>query len=203
MERRHEEQHAEQAVDDGRDALQRLGGGTHDSYETTAARRVFHQVDGRSHAHRHRHEQREGRHQQRVHQRRHERDVRGVVLPLEQAGREVRHAVHQDVAHQEQQHRRGQQRAQIHQRSQQHGKHAACGAMTLFRRFEHRIDPIARVGGGRRGGVDRFVGDRQLGTHYLVSPRFLITLNNIVMSRMNTNSTTPVATSAPRCRSAA
>ena len=60
------EQHTEQAVDDGRDALQRLGGDAHDLDELAAAAGVLHQPDGRKDAQRRRDRQREGGHQHRV-----------------------------------------------------------------------------------------------------------------------------------------
>ena len=61
-----EEQHAEQAVHDGRDALQGLGGQADQTHQLAAAVGVLHQPDGGKDAQRRSNDQREGGHQQRI-----------------------------------------------------------------------------------------------------------------------------------------
>ena len=62
-------------------------------------------------------------------------EVWGCLL-YTSAGREVRHAVDQDVSHNEQEHRSREQRAQVHERSQQRRHDATRFALARFRNGE-------------------------------------------------------------------
>ena len=96
----------------------------------------------------------------------------------------MRNAAHEDVADQKDQRGKGRQRAQQHERAKRRGDHAP------------------------QSGAHRLAGARQAGAHRLnrvFHASFLLrsALHDRLISRMNTNSTTPVAISASRCRSAA
>ena len=126
-----EEQHAEQAVDDGWDALQGLGGDAgatrrtsllpRRAYSTsqmaakmpsgvamTSAKAVI---------------------STRIDEGGHQRNVLAVIFPGEEGGFEVGDAVDQDVSDEEQQHSGGQGSSQPHQAAQQGGLHAGGGAV--------------------------------------------------------------------------
>ena len=124
-----EEQHAEQAVHDGRDALQGLGGQADQTHQLAAAVGVLHQPDGGKDAQRRSNDQREGGHQQRIDEGGHQRNILAVIFPGEEGGFEVGDAVDQDVSDEEQQHSGGQGSSQPHQAAQQGGLHACGGAV--------------------------------------------------------------------------
>ena len=211
---RHEEQHAEQAVDDGGNALQRLGGHAHQAHKAAAAAGVLHQVDSRTNAHGHRQRQSQQRHDDRRGERRQKRHVLGGVFPLEQIGSKRGHASHQDVAHHEQQHGGGYRCGEVGEPAQQHRHRAAptgragdAGLQGIFlgEASGHQIDGT-QGSQGRRAGDHRGPRATQAQVEAIAhraSPLFRITLSSIVISRMNTNRTTPVAMRASRCRSAA
>ena len=112
---------------------------------------------------------------------RHHRDVLRGIIPLEQRRLEMRDARHQDIADQEQQHRKGQHSRAVHQ-TLEHSRRR--GAVHLF-----GLCLCAHC---------RFRSRNSFSCH--ASFLLLRTENARLMSRMNTNSTTPVAISASRCR---
>ena len=113
-----EEQHAEQAVHDGRDALQGLGGQADQTHQLAAAVGVLHQPDGRKDAQRRGNQQCKPGHKHRVDERRCQGHVVGVILPREQLGLQVGDAHNQNVADEENQHGGGQQGRQTHKPAQ-------------------------------------------------------------------------------------
>ena len=125
-----EEQHTEQAIDDGRDALQRLGGDAHDLDQLAAAAGVLDQPDGGKDAQRRGDKQREGGHQHGIDERGRQRDILGVILPCEKLGLEVGDAHDEDVADQEHQHGSRQEGGDPHQPPQR-GSLCAGGAAVL------------------------------------------------------------------------
>ena len=125
-----EEQHTEQAVDDGRDALQRLGRDAHDLDELAAAAGVLDQPDGGKDAERRGDKQRKGGHQHGIDKRGRQRDILGVILPCEKLGLEVGDAHDEDVADQEHQHGGRQEGGDPHEPPQR-GSLCAGGAAVL------------------------------------------------------------------------
>ena len=141
------EQHTEQAVHNGRDALQRFGGDAHQAHQLAAARGVLHQPDRRKDAQRCGNDQREGGHKQCVDERRHQRNVVGGVLPREKLRLEVGDAHNQNIPDQKHQHGGGQQRCQPHKTPQHSRLNAGGGA--VFAGGQHSLH--ARRGGGGAG----------------------------------------------------
>ena len=150
-----EEQHTEQAVDDGRDALQRLGGDAHGLDQLAAAVGVLDQPDGRKDAQRRRDRQREGRHQHRVDERGRQRDVLGVILPGEQLGLQIGDAHDQNVADEEHQHRGGQQGGNAHKPAQRGGLHTGGAAVAAAGGQELMRFCVGHIGGCLRCGTLR------------------------------------------------
>ena len=148
-----------------------------DADEFVAALGIFDQVNGRKHAQRHGNQQRQKRHDDRVDQRRHKRDVFGIVVPGEQLGCEVRQPFDKDVPDQSiQQHGQdGGERRPARSRAQRTARYAS----DLQRAYERLLSFIAAALLFSRRERER------------------------LMIRIKTNSTTAVAISAPRCRSAA
>ena len=124
-----EEQHTEQAVDDGGDALQRLGGDAHDLDELAAAVGVLNQPNGGKDAERRGDEQRKGSHQHGIDEGGRQRDILGVILPCEKLGLEVGDAHDEDVADQKHQHGGRQEGGDPHQPPQHGGLHAGGAAV--------------------------------------------------------------------------
>ena len=176
------EQHAEQAVHDGRDAGQRLSRDADQIDQLVAALGILIEVNGGEQAKRYGDDQREQGHLNRSNDRRHHGYVIRIIGPLKQRGLEVRDAVDQDVGDQEQQHRKGDDRRRVDKAL----LHARLGAAVHL--FGLRL-------GVCRGGVGGF---RRFARH--ASFLLLSTEKHRLISRMNTNSTTPVAISASRCR---
>ena len=125
-----EEQHTEQAVDDGGDALQGLGGDAHDLDQLAAAAGVLDQPDGGKDAQRRGDEQREGGHQHGIDERGRQRDILGVILPCEKLRLEVGDTHDEDVADQEHQHGGRQEGGDPHEPPQR-GSLCAGGAAVL------------------------------------------------------------------------
>ena len=176
-----EKQHAEQAVYDGRNAGKRLSRDADDVYQLVSALGILIQVHGSEQAERHGQQQCQRGRFNRSKDSRHHRDVLRGIIPLEQRRLEMRDARHQDIADQEQQHRKGQHSRAVHQ-TLEHSRR--CGAVHLS-----GLCLYAHC---------RFCSRDSFSCH--ASFLLLRTENARLMSRMNTNSTTPVAISASRCR---
>ena len=141
-----EEQHAEQAVDDGGNPLQGLGRDAHDLDELAAAAGVLDQPDGGKDAERRGDEQRKSGHQHGIDERGRQRDILGVILPCEKLGPEVGDAHDEDVADQEHQHGGCQEGGDPHQPPQR-GSLGAGGAAVLPAAGHKRM----RLGAGHIG----------------------------------------------------
>ena len=176
-----EEQHAEQAVYDGRNAGKRLGRDADDVYQLVSAPRVLIQVHGGEQAERNREQECQRGRFNRSEDGRHHRDVLRGIIPLEQRRLEMRDARHQNIADQEQQHRKGQHSRAVHQTLEHSRRRGAVHLSGLYL--------CAHC---------RFCSRDSFSCH--ASFLLLRTENARLMSRMNTNSTTPVAISASRCR---
>ena len=174
-----EEQHTEQAVDDGRDAGKRFGGDADDADELVAALCVLIQVNCGKQAERDRNQQGEHGH---FHGRddggQHGNVLRGVVQGKERR-LQVRQTGHQNIADEEQQHGEGEGRRGVDQTLEHSGRCAAADAIRA--RF--------------------FTGNGSVSDSFSCHACFLLLSTEKVrlMMRIKTNSTTPVAISASRC----
>lgn len=124
------EQHTEQTVYDGGDALQRFGGDAHHLDQLAAAFGVFHQPDRSKNAQRCGNGQRERRHQNGIDKRGHQGYVVGIIGPLKQGRLEVGNTVDQDIADQEHKDRHSNQGRQPHQPA--HDKGIRAGRHAVF-----------------------------------------------------------------------
>ena len=176
------EQHAEQAVHDGRNAGERFGRNADDIDQLVAALCVLIQINRGKQAERHRDDQREQGHFDGGDDGRHHGDIVRIIGPLKQRGLEVRDAVDQNIRDQEQQRGKGDHRRAVYQALLHPRFSASVHLFGLFRSFYF---------GFFRSGC-------RFGRHAFFL--LLSTEKHRLISRMNTNSTTPVAISASRCR---
>ena len=172
-ERGHEKHHAEQSVQDGRDARKRFGGEAHGLDDLGGTIGVFGQINRPAHAQRHGQQQGQERHDDGIEQSGQQAHVFAVVFQRKQAGLEIGDAGDKDIADNQRERARDDQ-----------GRRPAEQACQ------------------KRTRIPRRISDQQ--TNALHCTCLLLSAeNSALISKMNTNSTTPVAMRASRCRSAA
>ena len=171
--RGYEKHHAEQPIQDGRDARERFGGEAHSLDDLGRTIGVFSQIDRPAHTQRHRQKQGQKRHDDSIEQSGQQAHVFAVVFQRKQAGLEIWDTGNKDVA--DDQHKRTSHDQRCRPTQQAHQKRARIPRRVL----EHQTNPFHC-------------------TCLLLSAE-----NSALISKMNTNSTTPVAMRASRCKSAA
>ena len=172
----------EQAVDDGWDAREGLCRKADDLDELIAALGILHEVDGSADAEWDGQQQRQHDHEERIDDSGRHGAVVRRIMPGKQARLQVRHAHDEDI---------GQQRSENGEGD--HGRGRDGDALDK----RHRM---AAVGRAARAPGARFRTFRFF--HVASAFRFTAEKHRL-MSRMNTNSTTPQAMRASRCRSVA
>ena len=177
-----EHQVAEQAVDDGRDAREGLCRKADNLDELIAALGILHKVDGSADAERDGQQQRQHDHEERIDDSGRHGAVVRRIMPGKQARLQVRHAHDEDIGQQRDENGEG-----------DHGRGRDGDALDK----RHRM---AAVGCAARAPGARFRTFRFF--HVASAFRFTAEKHRL-MSRMNTNSTTPQAMRASRCRSVA
>ena len=177
-----EHQIAEQAVDDGRDAREGLCRKADDLDELIAALGILHKVDGSADAERDGQQQRQHDHEERIDDSGRHGAVVRRIMPGKQARLQVRYAHDEDIGNERGENGEG-----------DHGRGRDGDALDK----RHRM---AAVGRAARAPGARFRTFRFF--HVASAFRFTAEKHRL-MIRMNTNSTTPQAMRASRCRSVA